>query len=98
MNIRITQIEDKSAGKVVLRVEGALAGEAAELVEKMCQKLREKAEAKVVVDLSEVSFVNEPGATVLRRLKKDRRIEFDGCKLFTERLIEANIPLEHQEK
>lgn len=94
MTVRITQIEDKPSGKVVLRVEGALAEEAAALVERMCDTMLEREESKVVVDLSDVSFVNEAGAMIMRRLKKHGRVEFEGCKLFTERLIEANIPVE----
>lgn len=88
MNIRISQSEDSAAGRTTLRVEGALTADTARLLDDMCAKLLEKPGATIIINVSAVSFINEDGAAVLRRLRQ-QGISFDGCELFTQRVIET---------
>jgi anti-anti-sigma regulatory factor len=91
MSIRISQSEDAATGKTTLRVEGSLTADAAGLLDDICATLLEKPGAKIIINVSAVSFINEDGAAVLRRLK-GKGISLDGCELFTRRVIETSEP------
>ena len=88
MGIRISQSEDPATGKTILRVEGAIADDAARLLDDVCAKLLNEAGAKLIINVSAVNFLDEEGAVVLRRLKQ-RGVCFEGCELFTQRVIET---------
>jgi anti-anti-sigma regulatory factor len=47
----------------------------------------------VVIDLTEVTFLNEAGAVVLRRLRRHPSVSLVGCQLFTRQMIEAVDPV-----
>jgi anti-anti-sigma regulatory factor len=88
MNIRISQSEDSATGKTILGVEGALTAETARLLDDICAKLLKRPGAKIIINVSAVSFINEDGAAVLCHLKQ-QGISLDGCELFTQRVIET---------
>ena len=91
MDIRISQSEDSATGRTILRVEGALTADAARLLDDICAKLVEEAGAKLIINVSAVSFLDEEGAAVLRRLKH-QGVRFEGCELFTQQVIETTEP------
>jgi len=91
MSIRISQSEEAATGKTVLHVEGAITTDSAELLDGICARLLSHPTAGIVVNLSGVSFINEDGAIILRRLKQQPEITFEGCQLFTKRLIEECV-------
>jgi anti-anti-sigma regulatory factor len=91
MSIRISQSEDSATGRAILRVEGALTADTAQLLDDTCAKLLERPGAAIIINVSAVSFINEDGAAVLRRLKQ-QGISFDGCELFNQRVIETVEP------
>lgn len=88
MGIRISQSEDPVTGKTVLRIEGAVTADAAPLLDDVCSKLLDEAGAKLIINVSAVNFLDEAGAVVLRRLKR-QGVCFEGCELFTQRVIET---------
>ena len=88
MSIRISQSEDSTTGRTILRVEGALTAEAARLLDDISAKLLEKPDAKLIINVSAVNFLDEDGAAVLRRLKQ-QSVSFEGCELFTQRVVET---------
>ena len=91
MGIRISQSEDSTAGRTILRIEGAVTADAARLVEDVCAKLLNEAGAKLIINVSAVNFLDEDGAAVLRRLRR-QGVGFEGCELFTRRVIETAEP------
>jgi anti-anti-sigma regulatory factor len=91
MSIRISQSEDAATGKTVLQVEGAITTDTAELLDGVCARLLSHPAAGIVINLSGISFINEDGAIILRRLKQQPGITFEGCQLFTKRVIEECV-------
>jgi len=88
MDIRISQSEDKNSGRVVLRVEGRLTQDAAELLEGVCTRFLNRSYADLCIDVDGINFISEDGAKVLCRLKHLQHVQLAGCRLFTERLVE----------
>lgn len=88
MNIRISQTEDTASGRVILRVEGRLTRDAAELLESVCTRLLDRSPASIRINVDGINFISEDGAKVLSRLKHLPQVQLDGCRLFTECVVE----------
>lgn len=91
MAVRISQAEDHECGSIILRVEGTLTLEYAQLLEGMSREARARLGRAVIVDLAGVTFLDETSAGVLRRLKQEPGIALAGCQLYTRQMIEAAI-------
>jgi anti-anti-sigma regulatory factor len=89
MSVRISQLADQESGNTILRVEGALGKSEAELLEQTCNDLRKQASNNIVIDLKDITFVNNEGAAVIRRLKQQEGIILNRCQLFTHEIIEG---------
>lgn len=88
MDIRISQSEDKNSGRVILRVEGRLTRDAAELLESVCTRFLNRTPGALCINVDGISFVSEDGARALSRLKHQPQVQLDGCHLFTECAVE----------
>lgn len=88
MDIRISQSEDKDSGRVILRVEGRLTRDAAELLEGVCTRFLNRSHTTIRINVDSINFISEAGAKVLSRLKHLPQVQLDGCSLFTERVVE----------
>ncbi|MBV9927321.1 MAG: STAS domain-containing protein [Acidobacteria bacterium] len=89
MTTRITQMEGRVAGgKALLRVEGTLGLADAELLEQVCADLKEQTGASVSLDLTDISFIDQAGAEVLARLRREREVSLEGLHLFVRQVIE----------
>jgi anti-anti-sigma regulatory factor len=73
-------------------VQGSLTREGAQWLEQQCICWVDGAGRDVVIDLAEVTFLDEAGAVVLRRLRQHPSIALIGCQLFTQQMIEAVPP------
>ncbi|HKP85337.1 MAG TPA: STAS domain-containing protein [Blastocatellia bacterium] len=91
MSVRISQSEDQATGSVILRVEGSLTADAAELLNDICAGLIKQSGAKITINVAQVRFLDEDGAAVLRGLKQ-QGVSFEGCELFTQRVVESTEP------
>jgi anti-anti-sigma regulatory factor len=89
MPIRISQIDERESDGTILRVEGSLRLEDAELLEQLCRDLRERSERSLVIDLSCLTFLDSDSASVLCRLKAQPGITLAGLHLFTRQMIEG---------
>jgi anti-anti-sigma factor len=89
MTTRITQLEGRLAdGKALLRVEGTLGREDAELLEQVCNDLKAQTGASVTVDLTDISFLDSAGASVLARLRREHEVSIEGLHLYMLQVIE----------
>ena len=88
MGIRISQSEEKDSGRVILCVEGRLTGDAAELLENVCTRLLDRSHDSLRINVDGISFIGEDGARALSRLKQRPQVQLDGCRLFTECVVE----------
>jgi anti-anti-sigma regulatory factor len=90
MSVRISLVDEQESGRTILRVEGALRLEDAELLENPCRDLREQAKRNMVVDLSGLTFLDSDSASVLCRLEARPEITLTGLHLFTRQMIEGH--------
>jgi anti-anti-sigma regulatory factor len=88
MTSRITQIDDKYGAMAMLRVEGSLRLEDAELLEQTYLKLRQTHQGIIAIDLAGTNFMDSDSASVLCRLK-NQGVELFGLHFFIQRVIEA---------
>jgi anti-anti-sigma regulatory factor len=98
MPLRITQKEcfnhprenedrESSCG-TLLRVEGSLYLEDAELLEKICRDIGEQTGAPLTLDLADLCFLDSESASVLCRLKREQNVNLEGLHLFIQKVIE----------
>lgn len=87
MPTNITQIESEDGTRTILRVEGSLTLVDAELLERICADLQEKSPAKLIIDLTDLNFLDSESASVLHRLKREG-IDLEGLHYFIQKEIE----------
>jgi anti-anti-sigma factor len=89
MTTRITQLEGRVAGgRALLRVEGTLGQADAELLEQVCNELKARTGASVVLDLAEISFLDGESASILARLKREQEVALEGLHFFVQQVID----------
>ncbi len=98
MPLRITQKEcfnhprengDRgSSCGTLLRVEGSLYLEDAELLEKICRDIGEQTGGPLTLDLADLCFLDSESASVLCRLKREQDVNLEGLHLFIQKVIE----------
>ena len=93
MAVRISQTDEPEANRTILRVQGSLRREGAQWLEQQCTGWLSGAGRRLVIDLTEVTFLDEAGAVVLRRLQQHPSVSLVGCQLFTRQMIEAVDPV-----
>lgn len=87
MTTRITQVDDQDGRRTLLRIEGSLHIEDAELLERTYTSLREEQSHSIAIDLANISFLDSESASVLCRLKQ-RGVELLGLHFFIQQVIE----------
>ena len=99
MPLRITQREctsecrtqrasDIQNSETVLKVEGCLYVQDAELLERICRDLKSDTGQHLTLDLADLSFLDSESASVLCRLKREQGIALEGLHLFIAKVIE----------
>lgn len=87
MPTSITQVDSEDGARTILRVVGSLTLLDAELLEKLCTDLGEKTHAQLVIDLTDLNFLDSESASVLHRLKQ-QGVELEGLHYFIQKEIE----------
>jgi anti-anti-sigma regulatory factor len=87
MPTRITRVENQEGAARALKVEGTLTLADAELLEAVCDELREQSDDGVRVDLSAITFLDSESASVLCRLRR-QGISLEGLDLFVRKVVE----------
>jgi len=82
MPIRITQVESR------FKVEGTLYLNDAELLEKLCREVAGKTGRPVVIELSNICFLDSKSAAVLCRMKREQGVSLEGLNLFIKKVVE----------
>ena len=88
MPTSITQVDSEDGARTILRVVGSLTLLDAELLEKICTDLSEKTHAQLVIDLTDLNFLDSESASVLHRLKKEG-VELEGLHYFIQKEIDV---------
>ena len=87
MPMRITQVGGQEGANGRLKVEGTLTLADAELLESICNELREQSDSGISVDLADITFLDSDSASVLCRLKR-HGISLEGLDLFVQKVVE----------
>jgi anti-anti-sigma factor len=93
MPLRITQqeranVERPHQPETLLKVEGSLYLEDAELLERICRDIGEQTGHRLALDLADLSFLDSESASVLCRLKREQDVSLEGLHLFIAKVIE----------
>ena len=89
MPTQITQIDDEERGITILRVEGDLLREDAELLVRIAHDIQSLTGNSITVDLADLDFLDSESAPVLRRLEDERSVEIIGTEIFLQTLVNA---------
>jgi anti-anti-sigma regulatory factor len=87
MPMRISQIGGQAGATRRLKVEGTLTLADAELLEGICNELRDQSDSDISVDLADITFLDSESASVLCRLKR-LGISLEGLDLFVRKVVE----------
>jgi hypothetical protein len=71
-----------------IKVEGALHLQDAELLERICHEVSERTGQAVVIELSDICFIDSMSAAVLCRMKSEQGVTFKGLNLFIKKVVE----------
>jgi anti-anti-sigma regulatory factor len=74
--------------ETVLKVQGSLYREDAELLEKICRDMRDETGRHLKLDLADLTFLDSESASVLCRLKREQGVALEGLHLFIKKVIE----------
>ena len=74
--------------ETVLKIEGSLYLEDAELLEKICLDVQRETGSRVRLDLADLAFLDSESASVLCRLKREQDVALEGLHLFIAKVIE----------
>jgi anti-anti-sigma regulatory factor len=72
----------------IFKVEGTLCVEDAELLEKICREASRKSGRPVVVELSDLCFLDNESAAILCRMKREQGVSLKGLTLFIKKVVE----------
>ena len=75
-------------GSVVLRLEGKVRGPWVDQLRELSSEILQKPATRLVLDLSEVSFIDTDGLKLLRELSS-RHVSLNNCSLFVAQQLKA---------
>ncbi len=95
MATHITQIDDPSNNRSILRVDGEMMREDAELLEKIASQIGAESETIVVIDLAELDLMDSDAAVVLKRMQEQERIFLEGIEMFVQAAVNETERIRH---
>lgn len=90
MMLRISQTLDTGKGRASLRLEGAMSGDEAVLLEGYCDELSRRSIRSITLDLEGLTFMDAEGGATIRRLRRTKGVRLTGCRLFIHEVVEGN--------
>ena len=87
MATKITQVDLPERHRTILRVEGEMFREDAELIEKIAGCIV-PAGTRVVIDLADLDFLDSEAASVLKRLEDVNGYEIEGVEIFLQSAVD----------
>src|SRR5262245_33254195 len=80
--------EEAEGHQTVLKVQGSLYLQDAELLERICREIQGDSGCQIKLDLADLVFLDSESASVLCRLKQEQGVILDGLHLFIAKVIE----------
>jgi anti-anti-sigma regulatory factor len=94
MATQITQVDLPERQRTILRVEGDMFREDAELLEKIAGCIVPDSGTAIVIDLADLSFLDSEAASVLKRLEDVNGYEIEGGEIFLQSAVDMAERLE----
>jgi anti-anti-sigma regulatory factor len=88
MPTQINQIDLYDRRRTILRVDGEMQRDDAELIERLVGCITEDLGHTVVVDLAELDFLDSEAASVLKKLEDAGVIEIEGIEIFLQAAVD----------
>ena len=88
MPTQINQIDLYDRRRTVLRVDGEMMREDAELIERLVGCITDDLGHTVVIDLAELDFLDSEAASVLKKLEDDGTAEIEGVEIFLQSAVD----------
>jgi anti-anti-sigma regulatory factor len=85
MPTHITQIDDAESRRTILRVDGEMTLDDAELLERIVSGM--DTEYSVVIDLAELDLLDSDAASVLKRMQSEKGIQIEGVEIFLQAAV-----------
>ncbi len=89
MPTQITQIDDPKRPITILRVEGDLLREDAELLGRIALDIRSLAGNSITIDLADLDFLDSESAPILKQFEENYGFEIVGTEIFLQTLVNA---------
>ena len=87
MPTQINQIDDPDSGRSVLRVEGQMLREDADLLGRIARDLADSSAQKIEIDLADVDFIDSDAASILKELESSEGFELTGVEILLQNAI-----------
>ena len=87
MATNITQLEDDERNMIVLRVEGEMFKQDADLLRKISEDLRSTTERKISLDLSDLDLLDSDAAAVIREMEQTDDFQVEGIPFFVQKVV-----------
>jgi anti-anti-sigma regulatory factor len=87
MPTQITQLDDEENDRSILRVEGQLLRDDAELLGRIATDLTNSSGRKIVIDLADVDFIDSEAASVLKHLQFSNIFEITGVEILLQNAV-----------
>lgn len=88
MATEIKQIDLADRRTTILRVEGEMFGDDAELVARLVRSIRTEDAFGVVIDLADLDFIDSEAASILKALEDMGGVEIEGIEIFLQSAID----------
>ena len=87
MPTNINQIEHAEVRTTLLRVDGEMFQQDAELIERIAVEVRSESGHKIIIDLADLDFLDSDAAPILRRLAELDGFAIEGMELFLQAAV-----------
>ncbi len=87
MATHITQIDDVQNQRTVLRIDGEMHRDDAEVLEKIAGQIRSDSNTTIVIDLAELDLMDSDAAPILRRLRDRDGFHLEGIEAFVQTAV-----------
>ena len=87
MPTQITQLDDNESDRTVLRVEGQMMRDDADLLSRIARQLATETGRDVTIDVADLDFIDSEAATVLKQLQTSNGFELTGVEILLQNAI-----------
>jgi anti-anti-sigma regulatory factor len=87
MPTQITQLDDEENDRSILRVEGQLLRDDAELLGRIATDLTNSSGREIVIDLADVDFIDSEAASVLKHFQFSNIFEITGVEILLQNAV-----------